>query len=229
MAAFVAFLAEQTKVGERSARLYVAHLQRFAAWLEQRYQPPLLDATTHDLREYRAELAHRQKTASGNAALTALRRFYCWARDTDQVAKNPAQHLVDVEFERLAPKGFAPVDRRRLQREAGKAGPLADAVVTTLINTALRAQELVTTTWERVTIQPRSGWIDIVGKCGKRRRVPLNAEALLRSAGLRVWYDTLPSNWATRCAEVSNSGWLDPTSGVVVNHHEEKGTLPRFR
>jgi hypothetical protein len=32
--AFVAFLAEHTRVGERSARLYVAHLQRFAAWLQ---------------------------------------------------------------------------------------------------------------------------------------------------------------------------------------------------
>jgi hypothetical protein len=35
--AFLAFLAEDTKVGERTARQYVAHLQRFAVWLE----PPL--------------------------------------------------------------------------------------------------------------------------------------------------------------------------------------------
>jgi hypothetical protein len=47
--------------------------------LEQRYQAPLLWATTRDLREYRLELAHRQKPASVNAALAALRRFYAWA------------------------------------------------------------------------------------------------------------------------------------------------------
>jgi hypothetical protein len=104
LAAFVTFLAEHTKVGERSARLYVAHLQRFAAWLEQHYQALLLDVTTRDLREYRAELAQRQKPASVNAALAALRRFYGWAADTDQVAKNPAQHLADVESQQLAPK-----------------------------------------------------------------------------------------------------------------------------
>jgi site-specific recombinase XerD len=177
LSVFVTFLAEHTKIGERSARLYVAHVQRFAAWLEQRYQAPLLDATTRDLREYRGELAERQKPASVNAALAALRRFYGWATDTDQVAKNPAQHLVDVESQPLAPKGFAPADRRRLRREAEKAGPMADAVVTTLLNTGLRAEELVATTWERVTLQPRSGWLDVIGKRGKHRRVPLNAEA----------------------------------------------------
>jgi site-specific recombinase XerD len=177
LGAFVAFLAEHTRVSERSARLYVAHLQRFAAWLDQRYQAPLLEASTRDLREYRAELAQRQKPASVNAVLAALRRFYSWAAEMDQLAKNPAQHLVDVEAQPLAPKGFRDVDRRRLRREAEKAGPMADAIVTTLLNTGLRAEELVTTTWDRVTLQPRSGWLDVVGKRGKHRRVPLNAEA----------------------------------------------------
>src|ERR1700694_2833072 len=54
--AFVAFLAEDTKVGERTAAQYVAHLQRFAAWLEQRYQAVLLEATTRDLRQHKTEL-----------------------------------------------------------------------------------------------------------------------------------------------------------------------------
>jgi site-specific recombinase XerD len=97
LTAFLVFLAEETRVGERSARLYVAHLQRFAGWLEQRYQAGLLGVTTRDLRQYRAQIAERQKPASVNAALAALRRFYGWAADTDRLAKNPAQHLVDVE------------------------------------------------------------------------------------------------------------------------------------
>src|SRR5579859_5360490 len=58
--AFLAFLAEDTKVGERTARQYVAHLQRFAAWLEQHYQAALLEATMRDLRQYKTELGTRQ-------------------------------------------------------------------------------------------------------------------------------------------------------------------------
>jgi site-specific recombinase XerD len=55
--AFLAFLAEDTKVGERTARQYLAHLQRLAAWLEQHYQAALLEATTRDLRQYRLSSA----------------------------------------------------------------------------------------------------------------------------------------------------------------------------
>jgi site-specific recombinase XerD len=76
MPAFLAFLAEDTKVGERTARQYVAHLQRFADWLGQRYQAALLEATTRDVRQYKTELGKRQKPASVNAALAALRRFF---------------------------------------------------------------------------------------------------------------------------------------------------------
>jgi len=177
LAAFLAFLAEDTKVGARTARQYIAHLRRYAAWLQQHYQAPLLEATTRDLRQYKAELAKRQKPASVNATLAALRRFYGWATDTERIARNPAAHLTDVAAQPLAPKGFSDVERRRLVRQAEQDGPMVDAIVTMLLNTGLRVDELVTLTWQRVHLQPRSGWIDVVGKGDKHRRLPLNAEA----------------------------------------------------
>ncbi len=73
---FLVHLAEDTRLCERSARLYVAHLQRFAAWLAEQHQAALLEATSHDLRAYRGQLADRQAPASVNAALAVLRRFY---------------------------------------------------------------------------------------------------------------------------------------------------------
>ena len=54
---------------------------------------------------------------------------------------------------------------------------MVDAIVTLLLNTGLRVDELVTLTWQRVNLQPRSGWIDVIGKGDKRRRLPLNSEA----------------------------------------------------
>jgi site-specific recombinase XerD len=75
VAAFLTFLAEE-QVSARTARLYLGHLGRFAAWLREQYRAELLDATSHDLREYRTRLAARQKPASVNAALAALQRFY---------------------------------------------------------------------------------------------------------------------------------------------------------
>src|SRR5207245_7281889 len=77
----------------------------------------------------------------------------------------------------LATKGFSDVERRRIVHHAEKDGPMAEAIVMLLLNTGLRVDELVTLTWERVHLQARSGWIDIVGKGDKHRRLPLNAEA----------------------------------------------------
>jgi integrase/recombinase XerD len=54
---------------------------------------------------------------------------------------------------------------------------MAEAIVIILLNTGLRVDELVTLTRDRVHLQARSGWIDVVGKGDKHRRLPLNAEA----------------------------------------------------
>jgi site-specific recombinase XerC len=40
---------------------------------------------------------------------------------------------------------------------------MADANVTLLLSTGLRVDELDSLTWDRVRLQPRSGWIDVVG------------------------------------------------------------------
>jgi integrase len=53
---------------------------------------------------------------------------------------------------------------------------MADAIVTTLLNTGVRVDELVHLTWADVALQPRSGkaWIR-KGKGEQARVVPLNA------------------------------------------------------
>jgi integrase/recombinase XerC len=174
VATFLTFLAEE-QVSARTARLYLGHLGRFAAWLREQYRAELLDATSHDLREYRTRLAARQKPASVNAVLAALQRFYGWARETGRVKTNPTAKLKPLASQPLAPQGFTAVERHRLRREAERAGPMVDAIVTTLLNTGLRVDELVNLTWADVMLQPRSGRASIKrGKGNKARVVPLN-------------------------------------------------------
>jgi site-specific recombinase XerD len=175
VAAFLRFLAKE-QVSAQTARLYLGHLCRFAAWLHEHYHAELVDATGHDLREYRAGLGDRQKPASVNAALAALQRFYTWARDTGRVKTNPTAKLKPIASQPLAPQGFTSVERQRLRREAERAGPMADAIVTTLLNTDVRVDELVRLTWPDVMLQPRSGKAFVKkGKGEKARVVPLNA------------------------------------------------------
>jgi len=185
MAAFLTFLADE-QVSARTARLYLGHLGRFASWLREQYRADLAEATSHDLREYRACLAERRKPASVNAALAALRRFYGWARDTGRIKANPTAKLKPIANQPLAPQGFTSVERQRLRREAERAGPMPDAIVTTLLNTGLRVDELTRLTWADVTLQPRSGKAAIrKGKGDKARTVPLNTPVREALNGVR--------------------------------------------
>jgi integrase len=86
----------------------------------------------------------------------------------------PIGQPVDPQVVELSPQGFSPTERRRLEREAEKLGPMADAIVTTLLNTGLRISEMTGLSWERIAIGERSGWARINGKGGKFREIPLN-------------------------------------------------------
>ena len=164
------------QVSARTARLYLSHLRRFAAWLRDEYRGQLIDTTGHDLREYRGRLADRQKAASVNGALAALQRSYGWAQYAGLVKTSPTAKLKPIANQPLASRGFSPVERQRLRREAARAGVMADAIVTTLLNTGLRVDELVSLTWSGLVLQPRSGKAFITrGKGDKPRIVPLNA------------------------------------------------------
>jgi integrase/recombinase XerC len=184
LGAFLAFLAEE-QVRARTARAYLAHVQRFAAWLREQYRADLLEATGHDLREYRAHLAKHQKPASVNAALAALRRFYTWAAATRRVKSDPTAKVKPVAAQPLAPKGFTSLERRRLRRAAEQAGPMAHAIVTTLLNTGLRVDELVRLSWADVVLRERSGVAQVKGKGEKARAIPLNAA--VRQALEAIW------------------------------------------
>jgi site-specific recombinase XerD len=198
VAAFLTFLAEE-QVSARTARLYLGHLGRFATWLREQYRADLLDATSHDLREYRAFLANRQKPASVNAALAALQRFYRWAHDTGRTKANPTAKLKPIASQPLAPQGFTAIERQRLRREAERAGPMADAVVTTLLNTGLRVDELVSLTWSDVALQPRSGKARVRrGKGDKTRLVPLNSTVREALTAVRPALAEGPVFWGKR-------------------------------
>jgi integrase len=98
---------------------------------------------------------------------------------------DPTAKVKPVPAQPLAPKGFTAVERHRLRREAERAGPVADAIVTALLNTGLRVDELVRLTWADVTLRPRSGAARIRGKGVKVRVVPLNAAVRAALAALR--------------------------------------------
>jgi site-specific recombinase XerD len=159
--------------------------------LRERYGPDragLLQATGRDVRAYRQQLAARQRPASVNNALAALRRFYKWAYATGRLPAgqaDPTARVRPAPSQLLSPKGFSAVERNRLVREAERAGAVARAIVTTLLHTGLRVEELCSLTWEAVVLSPRAGSARVVGKGRKLRTVPLNGTVREALAAIR--------------------------------------------
>jgi integrase/recombinase XerD len=127
----------------------------------------------------------RQKPASANAALAALHRLYAWAAATRRLRADPTAKLKPVPSQALAPQGFDSVERARLRRAAERAGPMTNAIVTTLLNTGLRVSELVRLDWADVIVRERSGSAVIRGKRDKVRVVPFNAAVREALAAIR--------------------------------------------
>jgi hypothetical protein len=88
-------------------------MQRFAAWVEQRYLADLLGATTRDLLQYKTELGNRQKPASVNAALAPYAVSTGGRSMRSESYGNPARHLDRRRRSSARTEGFADVADHR--------------------------------------------------------------------------------------------------------------------
>ncbi len=176
-----------------TVRGYLADLRDFARWFEQTNgeQPTPEAVTPTDVREYRAWLQRRLKASTVNRRLHALRAWLDWAVEEGVIQANPA---ADVHLVREAEPGLRWLDKREryaLQRAAERILQTArmhyphrwvvyerDALLALfLLNTGLRAAEVVRLTVDDLTLTARKGQVVVRGKGRKQRIVPLNADA----------------------------------------------------
>ena len=201
-----------------TVRGYVRDVAAFVTWFEQtageRATPEVVTPT--DVREYRSWLQRRGlKATTINRRLHALRAWMDWAVNTGLIQSNPAS---EVRLMREAEPGLRWLDRREryaLQRAAERILQTArmhypqrwvvyerDALlVLFLLNTGLRAGEVVRLRVDNLTLTTRKGHVLVQGKGRKPRTVPLNAEA---RKVVRRWLKvresmsiTTPTLWST--------------------------------
>lgn len=181
--AFKRFL-EQRERSPHTIKHYLSDLSDFAVWFEQTNEDVLTPEkiTPTDLREYKRELVMQRKLKPNtvNRKLATLRAFLKWANQTVS-AETVAPSKVPRPEKQIRP-GPRWLDRREqnaLLRAVERHHHVRDmAIVKVLLNTGLRVQELCDLTWQDVFISPRTGMLTVRrGKGGKRRQVPLNADA----------------------------------------------------
>jgi integrase/recombinase XerC len=174
-------------LAENTIRGYLADLRYFGQWLTEWHGQPvdLARVTEADIRAYRQHLVNtrRQKPATVNRRLQALRRLYAWATHAGLIARHPAQA---VRFRRKPPPAQPPAltksEVHALLRVAGQSPHgLARrnyALVQLMLQAGLRVSEVVRLQLRDLDLHERSGTVTLVeGKGHKDREVPLNATA----------------------------------------------------
>lgn len=168
-------------------RNYLGDLRQFIAWCEscwreeqeqrsftpQAVAPPLLI-------RYRTHLQTMLwlKPATVNRALMSLKRYFAWASRVGMIQSDPTSTLKFVPKEAPTPRHLSDEEENALVAAVNATGTQRDqTIITLLLHTGLRAQELCTLTRQQVSLGKRNGILHIIGKRRKVRDVPLNATA----------------------------------------------------
>lgn len=159
---------------------YRRDLEAFAGWLEG----DLASAKESDLQDYlAARLAERRSPRSVARFLSAARGFYQRAVDTGTIAVDPTANLSRPLLGRPLPGSLSEDEVERLlavprcdDPENEPAGFRDRAMLETLYATGLRVSELVSLTLTALNL--RRGTVQVVGKGGKERLVPLGETAI---------------------------------------------------
>lgn len=180
-------------------RNYLSDLRQFIAWCEgcwhegqeersftpQAVAPSLLIR----YREY-LQTALFLKPSTVNRTLMSLKRYFAWTRKTRLIQADPAHPIKFVPKEAAPPRHLSDEEEEALVAAVNAVGTLRDqTIITLLLHTGLRAQELCTLTRQQVCLSKRHGTLRILGKRKKVREVPLNATARL---ALNQYLETLP-------------------------------------
>ena len=178
-----------------TAKNYLADLGAFARWFEQtngdRLTPDRVTPT--DLREFKRHLIQgKLRPASINRKLATLKSFLKWATDAGLTTGAVVLKMPKAERQtRLGPRWLDRREQNALLRAVERGGSARDlAAVTLMLHCGLRVAELCALTWADVAVGDRKGVLTVrSGKGGKRREVPLNADA--RVALLALGYSGL--------------------------------------
>lgn len=164
-------LSRNTQLGYRS------DLALFARWLAPR-GAAIAGASEADLREYLA--ATRRSARSQARLLSALRQFYRHLNADRQRDDDPSARLESPKLGLRLPKSLSEIDVGRLLDAPDVAEPLGlrdRAMLELMYASGLRVSELVTL--KLLSVDLRGGVVQVLGKGGKERLVPMGEEAIV--------------------------------------------------
>lgn len=166
-----AHLVRHSGYAASTIRNYLLDLRGFVRWYER--DGATFDAAqiiTLDIVRYRDNLKHERKPTTINRVLVSLRAAWTfWGGD------NPVLGVRGVRSAKPAPQTITDRQEAALVRAAHARGARDAAIIVLMLHTGMRAGEVCGLEWTHVTLREKSGQINIWGKGGRYREVPLNA------------------------------------------------------
>lgn len=204
----------------QTVKAYGSDLRSFLAWCQVRKVP--FDAPTHQqIRRYLGSLdLERLSRKTANRHLSSLKGFYQWLMIVKGASSNPAAVLQGAKQPKTLPKTIALQDMERLlgvytSSEQMKRDAIValrnQAVLELLYACGLRVSEVEGLTLARLSLS--QGFVTVVGKGDKERRVPIYAKAV--SAIERYLRESRP-DLAARAKRSSDACFLS-TRGNPLN------------
>lgn len=159
---------------------YASDLQDFREYLHRLGRTAWEEVTLVDLQGYLAELEARGLAATSRARrLSALRQFFRFLQQEEQVAANPVELLDSPRLPLKLPKVLGEEEVAALLAAVDPSTPLGlrdAALLEVLYATGLRVSELVGLTLKQVDL--RRGVVRPLGKGRKERLVPMVPQAV---------------------------------------------------
>ena len=164
-------------LSDRTLEAYRRDLAHWAAWLRQKGKG-LLDASQIEMLDYAANQQTQVTARTAARRLSSLRSFYRHAVRTGQIKVDPTQDIVSPKLPRPLPKSLSEAQVEALLEAPDTETALGmrdRAMLETLYATGLRVSELVGLQLHQVNLV--QGVVQVVGKGGKERLVPLGEAA----------------------------------------------------
>lgn len=206
------YLREEQDLAADTVRNYLSDLRQFAAFCEaswsgdedhgETFSP--WGVTTPTITLYRSHLKNvlELKPASINRHLISIKRYLGWAVDEGIVSRDSSKAVKLVPRIVPPPRHLTDKEEAALVAAVERYGSLRDrTLIVVALHTGLRSEELCGLKPSHVKMAKRSGRLEVWGKRGKYREVPLNATA--REA-LTEWMTELPEE--APCLFMSRKG-----------------------
>ncbi len=166
-------------LSDNSLQSYRRDLAYWSSWLEERQQS-LLTASQADLLDYLGQQRRSGRSVQSSARfLSSLRGFYRYQLREGRISEDPTAQVDSPKLGRALPKSLSERDVGLLltSPDTEIALELRDkAMLEVLYAAGLRITELVSLRFSQVGLS--QGVVQVVGKGGKERLVPLGEEAL---------------------------------------------------